>query len=59
MKKQATDGFSEVKTHLDSLVDAVLKKAPKAASIQNLGLINTRTRIRNVQIPLHAIETNS
>ena len=48
MKKQTSDEFSEVKTHLDSLVDAVLKKAPEETTVQNIGSIKTGRWIRNV-----------
>ena len=59
MKKQATNGFGGVKSCLNSLVDVVLKKAPEATTVHNLSSINTGMRIRNVQILLHAIETNN
>ena len=50
MKKQEAKGFNEVKNWLDSLFDVVLKKAPDVAIVQDLGSINTGTRIQNVQI---------
>ena len=59
MKKKVTDGFGEVKTCLDSLIDVVLNKVPKATTVQKFGSINTGTWIKNVEIPSHAIETNS
>ena len=59
MKKKMTDRFHEVKTRLDSLIDAVLNKVLEATTVQKVGLINTRTQIQNVQIPSHAIKTNS
>ena len=33
MKKQMTDRFGEVKTHLDSLIDAILNKVPEATTV--------------------------
>ena len=59
MKKQVQDGFGEVRTHLDSLFDIVVKKAPEVAPIQILGSISTGTRIQNVQNFLHAVKTNN
>ena len=59
MKKHTSGEFGEVKTHLDSLVDVVLKKPLEVETVHNLGLINIGTQIQNVQIPPHAIGTNS
>ena len=58
MKKRAPYGFGEVKTLLDSLVDAILKKEPEEATVQDLSSISTGMQIQNVQIPPHVIETN-
>ena len=59
MKKQETEGFSEVKNRLDSLFDVVLKKALEVATVQDLGSFSTGKWARNVQILLHVIETNN
>ena len=59
MKKQATDGFGEVKNHLESLIDAVLNKVSEATTMHKVGSINIGTRILNMKISLHVVDTNS
>ena len=59
MKKQVKYGFGEVKNCLDSLIDVFLNKVPEATTVQKVSSIIARTQIQNVQIPPHAIETNS
>ena len=56
---QIGEGFGQVNTRLNSLMDAILNKVPKATTLWKGGDISTRKQIRNVQIPLHMIETNS
>ena len=53
-----TDGFGEVKTRFESLIDAVLTKALEAATVERIGSVSTGMWIRNVKIPSHAINTN-
>ena len=59
MKKKEIDIFGEVKPILDSLIDAVLNKELKEATVQQIRSIDTGMQIRNVQIPPHVIDTNN
>ena len=56
MTKSAQVGFTQVRTKLDSLYDVVLKRAPERVTMQGFVSINIEPQVRNVQIPLIAID---
>ena len=45
MKKHATHDFGEVKTSLESLINAVVAKEPEEAIVERIGSISTGTWI--------------
>ena len=48
--------FSMVRAKLDSIYDAIVKKAPESVILQELPLIRTDSWARNVQVPLTTID---
>ena len=56
MTKSAQEGFIEVRTKIYSIYDVVLKRSPESANVQEFASINTKPRLRNVQIPPTVID---
>ena len=57
--KKSTEGFQEVNTQLQSLVNSILEKVPEANVVQQTGELNTGKKVRIVQILPQELDTNS
>ena len=51
MKKLAQDGFSEVRTKLDSLYDFFFKRAPEGATVKDLAQSAVGRRFKMFKFP--------
>ena len=56
MRNSAQEGFVEVRTKLDYVYDAILRREPESVTVQDYAPISTGTQVRNVQIPSTAID---
>ena len=59
MNKSVQEGFTEVRTKLDSVYDIVSKRAPESMIVQENVSISTEPRARNVQILSTYIDVRS